>query len=360
MNAKLIEREWAILEEIIQYYSRHREAVSARTLSRQSRLALAPTTIRNLMENLGEYGFLSASGVTRGRVPTPQAYALYVERLCFRPASQEASAAGAQQGAAEADPVAAHEEEPSALLEPWLETNGQALSEATGYLAFLLEPQIDKMPLDWVRFLPVERDQLVVVLHTQLGLLQSKLLSVSEAYPAELLQRMEEFLRTHHRGQTLERVRREIMSGGPQELLEEMPSLGAAFRMLRRAFEWSQTPLLRSWGRERLYELPECAKVDVLIPLERICTSPGSLQEILKRAFPVHGLLAAMGETIGTGGLAAFSLLCAPFGWGEWRGWWGVIGPMWMDYERMIPLLLDRTAHLDAGLAQRVAAMDAH
>ena len=143
------QRELAILEEIIHFYMDKHEAISARTLSKISRLALSPTTIRNLMEDLSAEGFLTNEGVTRGRIPTQKAFAIYVTRLDEQ----------RQPPPARAPEISAMEEGRPALMDTVLEEIGAYLAEHTACAVSVVLPKRDHYPLNWARFAEIPGGQ---------------------------------------------------------------------------------------------------------------------------------------------------------------------------------------------------------
>ena len=74
-------REHEILTAIVETYIATGEPIGSRTLSRSSREGLSPATIRNVMSDLAEAGYLEQPHTSAGRVPTPEAYRYYVEQL---------------------------------------------------------------------------------------------------------------------------------------------------------------------------------------------------------------------------------------------------------------------------------------
>src|ERR687884_329572 len=74
-------REREILTAIVETYIASGEPVGSRTLSRVHKDGLSAATIRNVMADLADAGFLEQPHTSAGRVPTPQAYRYYVEQL---------------------------------------------------------------------------------------------------------------------------------------------------------------------------------------------------------------------------------------------------------------------------------------
>jgi len=89
-------RERQILTAIVETYIATGEPVGSRVLSRTNKDGLSAATIRNVMADLSDSGFLDQPHTSAGRVPTPEAYRYYVEQISGR----------AQISAAEQDKIA--------------------------------------------------------------------------------------------------------------------------------------------------------------------------------------------------------------------------------------------------------------
>lgn len=342
-----LKREQAILEEIIRYYMDRHEAISARTLSKISRLALSPTTIRNLMEDLSEEGFLTTEGVSRGRIPTQKAFAIHVTQLGDRPPPTPADTPN----------ITAMEEGEPPLLPSAVHQIGRYLEQHSGCAVCISLPRKDLYPLDWVRFSSIPYNQVLVSMRTLFGDLWSKVLISSDPFPEELLREVGRFINENYRGRTLEAIRDDIMAGEPKDLLADMPSLGAAFRMLRKAFEWNEEPKHRVWGMDNLYRMPECQDSELLVLIHKALEDPGFLTATLERARRVGGGWISLGTETGYAGLEMCALVGYPFAWREWRGLLGILGPMRMNHANVLGLAATAGQALGEHLEDSVAKL---
>ncbi len=75
------ERSKTLLKTLIERYIAEGQPVGSRTLSRYSGLDLSPATIRNVMSDLEEMGFISSPHTSAGRIPTPRGYRLFVDTM---------------------------------------------------------------------------------------------------------------------------------------------------------------------------------------------------------------------------------------------------------------------------------------
>jgi heat-inducible transcriptional repressor len=347
MNTQGLEpREKAILTEIIEYYFAHHQAISARTLAKISHLALSPTSIRNLMEDLSEAGYLTPYGVARGRIPTQKAFYIYMSAL--RPAGRGRAGRGR---AAREVPPAEGAVEPAESLEALLQAVGPALGERTGFAAAALLPAREHYPLDWVRFSPLGPRRVLAAVGTLFGEVWSKALASAEPVDPAVLAELERYICANFRGHTLAGVRAEIMRGEPLGLLGGASSLGAAFRLMRRAFDWGADPQWLAWGEERLFRVKTLQEPETLLRIHRALRDPELLPRAAERGRPIEGGWVAIGSETGLRGLEALSIVAWPFGWeGGWRGTIAVVGPMHMDYGRVLQTVADAAQALERHL----------
>jgi heat-inducible transcriptional repressor len=320
-------RQRAILLEIVQHYLAHSEPVSARLLSKISRLELSPTTIRNLMEDLSSEGLLTNEGVSRGRVPTQKAFSLYVASLGRGPAPR----------AGGPPPFAPPEGAAPASLAELLEQVGRFLVKRTECIALVALPPWDRYPMDWVRFAATPGGGVLVAVHTLLGDLLAKVIETSEPLPEDVLAGLQHHIAQGYRGRAIADIRSEIMAGEPKDVLGGVVSLGAAFRLLRRAFEWEERPRHTVWGQERLLGWRESAPQERLGQLLAALADPALFEIALAHAQPLEQGLIALGTDTGYPGLEEMALVAFPLRFGEnWSGWLALLGPMRMEYRLVL------------------------
>lgn len=341
-----LERELSILLEIIQYYLSEHEAVSARTLSKISTLSLSPTTIRNLMEDLSHEGYLTSEGVSRGRIPTQKAFTVYVSSLYkFASSPQERPAE-----------IPVEEEESQPDLEHILQSVATFLSEKTGFPVMVSLPEQDNYPLAWVRLTTAPGNKLLVGIQSMLGDLWCKALPGGELVPESVLKEVEDHICENYRGDPLRKIRNDIMAGAPKEIMESIPSLGPAFRLLRKAFEWDTEPRWRVWGQGTLYGIAEYQDPELLVKLTRALENPNLLKMALAGGRQVEGGMVAIGTETGIPGLESSSVVGAPFGFQGFQGTIGVLGPMRMDY----PFIFQLVSKVQAVLNEHVVELVRH
>src|SRR6187549_3944812 len=81
VDRMLSERAQSLLKALVERYIADGQPVGSRSLSRASNLELSPATIRNVMADLEEMGFVASPHTSAGRVPTPKGYRFFVDTL---------------------------------------------------------------------------------------------------------------------------------------------------------------------------------------------------------------------------------------------------------------------------------------
>jgi heat-inducible transcriptional repressor len=232
-----------------------------------------------------------------------------------------------------------------------LDQAGRYLAEQTGMVALVYLPPKDRFPLDWVQLHNASRKQVLVAVHTLFGDLWSKLIPAASPFPDDLLAQVAQYINGGYRGQPLEHIRRDVMTGEPKEVLERMPSLGAAFRLLRRAFEWEEGPEGRCWGRDNLLYMPQAQDPQRLQFFHRILGDPALLSNAVANSHAVEGGWVSIGTETGYRGLEDCSIAGHAFGAAGWQGQIGVLGPMGMNYGLVLQLTAQAASALTSLLA---------
>lgn len=202
-----------------------------------------------------------------------------------------------------------------------------------------------------MHFGAVPGTRVLVAVHTLLGNLWSKVLETPTSFPEELLRELMRFINERYRGAPLRRIRQDVMAGEPKEILDRMPSLGAAFRMLRKAFEWD-LPAQRAWGQEQVFQMQVGQDARRLYLLQQALADPDLLRRGLSLGREVAGARVALGTETGYEGLEESAVIGRAFGAEDWEGVLGVLGPMGMNYSRV----LDGVTHAAQLLSAAVAA----
>lgn len=333
----LNQRAELLLKTLIERYITDGQPVGSRTLAKETRLDLSPATVRNVMADLEEMGLVESPHTSAGRVPTQRAYRLFVDTLInVRPLDAEALQVIEQRLKEERDP------------QQLLETASSLLSEVTHLAGLVMLPRRALITLRQLDFVPLSRGRVLVILVTQDGRVQNRVIAADQNYrPAELVEAANYFNATYS-GVSLDEVKgallRELEADG-----EAMQALTAsALAMARQMFPEDDEPeddLLVS-GESNLFDIPRWSDINKLRELFDAFKTKQDLLHLLDKSLKASGLQIFIGSESGYHALHDCSVVAAPYTVdGKVVGTLGVVGPTRMAYGDVIPIV-DITARL--------------
>mgnify|MGYP001803155303 FL=1 len=203
-DESLSERQRDILTAIIEDFIKTAEPVGSRSLTKRKSIDLSPATVRNAMADQEELGLLSAPHASAGRLPTPAAFRVYVERLAQRgritPRERELIATITQSEAAEAGDISS-----------MLEEAGRVLATVSKQASLVLMPALDDVVFRHIEFVPVRERKILAVFVARSGLIQHRVLETEVEFDRDELTRMSNYLNSLLKDRTLSEVRLEIL-----------------------------------------------------------------------------------------------------------------------------------------------------
>jgi len=323
-------RSRTILKEIIRLHVDTGKPVSSRALFKSHRFHLSPASIRNIMADLTDAGFLAQPHTSAGRVPTDRAYRLYIDELMrhrkIAPDVREqvdsdlASAGGDVSGLFQAA--------------------SRLLSRLSGEVGFVVAPDALHTVIKSLRFLSVAPGKILVVQVNEPDVVQSRVLETDVDYTPAELDAVSERLTREFCGRTLHEVRRSLLAAMAEEK-------AACDRMLARGLTLGSRALDRDGG-ERVYfdgtakllEVPEFSDLASLKRILRAFDEKARLLDLLTRYLDAKGPCVVLGSETGLTADPQLSAVLTSYGTGETlTGMLGVIGPARREYPRVIPVV---------------------
>jgi heat-inducible transcriptional repressor len=328
----LDKRSRLLLKRLIEQYIAEGQPVGSRSLSKLSGLELSPATIRNVMADLEELGFVSSPHTSAGRVPTPRGYRFFVDTL-MTVQPLEAEQTQLMQGQLQvAEPQRA------------IQTAAQLLSSLSSFAGVVLSPR-RATTFRQVEFLRLSDRRILMIVVSPDGDVHNRILFVERPYTQPQLVEAANVLNQQYAGMSFEQARAR-MHGELSALRQEMADLmEAAVQAGAEEVERSD-PVVIS-GERKLLEVNDLAadmeKLRALFDLFEHKTRLLQLLDISGRAQGVQIYIGGESELVP---LDELSMVVAPYEVdGQVVGTLGVIGPTRMAYERVIPIV-DITARL--------------
>lgn len=341
--AELSKRERAVLSALVTEFTATGEPVGSRTLARKYDFELSPATIRNVMADLEERGFLAQPHASAGRVPTEKAFRLFIDALMrVRQLSQ-----------VDASKIAGYFGEPH-LGPDLLRGVGKLLSDMTGAAAVLLRSRLVERALTTLRFIRTRPNEVLGVLVFSDGTVENRFVRVDPEPTERELERLHNMLATVVEGKTLSSVR-EYFVRSADEHRDELAALRrVGSELLAGAIDASSAqPEVIIEGQARLFERPEFESTERLRDLVRALEDREQLVGLLDDIIETRRVQVLLGgETRDTVGYPV-SLIAAPYDeGGRPGGAVGIIGPTPMDYPTLIPVVRATAEAMSAALSK--------
>ena len=329
----LSERAQILLKTLVERYIAEGQPVGSRALSKYSGLDLSPASIRNVMADLEDLGFIASPHTSAGRVPTSRGYRFFVDTLLtIKPLDRiEINQLEGQ----------LHAENRQRLVT----SVSQVLSDLTRFAGVVMTPRRSG-GFRHIEFLKLSERRILLIFVTPDGDVQNRILATDRSYsPAELVEAAN-ILNQNFAGLSFEETRKRLVQE-LKELRENMMQLmtRALDAGSQAASEAAEEVVIS--GEGRLLDVQDLSSnMQRLRNLFDLFERKTGLLQLLDVSSRAHGVQIFIGGESGLVPLDECSVVTAPYEVdGQIVGTVGVIGPTRMAYERVIPIV-DVTAKL--------------
>jgi len=240
----LDDRSRSLLKALIERYIADGQPVGSRALAKISGLDLSPATIRNVMADLEDAGFVASPHTSAGRVPTARGYRLFVDSLLtVRPL-----------GAQQVDQIegALHIAQPQQLIA----SASQLLSSLTHFAGIVMVPRRNSPRIRQIEFLNLSEKRILLIIVTSDGDVQNRILLTEKAYTPSELVTAANYLNQHFSGLDFEQIRLRLQSELQQLRDDIKPLMQAALEAGDDALSDTATPYVIS-GEKNLLDVEE-------------------------------------------------------------------------------------------------------
>jgi heat-inducible transcriptional repressor len=325
-------RAQTLLKALIERYIADGQPVGSRALSKISGLELSPATIRNIMADLEEMGYVSSPHTSAGRIPTPRGYRIFVDTLLTVQHIDEGD-------------VGNRMRLPAQQPQKVIATAAQMLSSLSQFAGVVQSPRRESV-FQQIEFLRLSEKRILLVIVDPRGDVQNRLLLTDVDYtPSQLIQSAN-YLNQNFGGLTFDQVRARL-TGELRQLRDDMG------RLMQAAVE-AGSEAMADQGDEMVI-----AGERNLLSVSDLSSNMSSLRQMFEMFEQKTGLMQLLDMSSKAGGVQIFiggesnlvpmdemSVVTAPYEVnGRIVGTLGVIGPTRMAYERVIPIV-DITAKL--------------
>lgn len=328
----LSDRTRRILATLVRSYIETGEPVASATLAHRAGLNLSSATVRNVLAQLEEMGFVWQPHTSSGRVPTDTGYRCYVDMLLdTRRSTKDASAVEARLRQEAGD---------APLMDDLLSSTSHVLSEAGNGVGFAIAPPNAQALFQRIEFVPLSGNRILVVVVASGNQVSQKTVDIGEAVNTSELMQAANFLNSEFSGCTLDEVRAGVIDRLKQERSLYDQLLGLALRLASSSFENLDRPtsVYVDGATTLLEEVVQASGISTatLKALWRMVEEKQRLVRMLTEYIDGPGLTVVIGAEHSDPELRPFSLIAATYFDGRSTGTVGIIGPTRMRYSKAI------------------------
>lgn len=329
-----------VLLAVLRGYVESGQPVGSRDACEQSGLTVSSATVRGAMAELMDLGLLEQPHTSAGRIPTDAAFRLWVDQLLHDP----------EHGGAVPRDVARELDGPVAAVEVGLRRAADVLTHVTGQLGFCLALEGERTRLACLRFVRVSSERVMALLVSEGDVVRTRLVDERECDQRKL-DRISGSLSRLVAGLTLEEARARLSN----EIEGDRAQRDALWRKLvalgRLGLQVEVEAELYVGDRTRMLSQPEFEDGQRLRELLRALDEKQRMLALLDHVLTAGAMRVVIGDELGDPGVARCAVVAEAVGSAPLRGGLGVIGPVRMRYDRVIPLVRYVSGKLGPGLA---------
>jgi len=336
---QLSERAQVLLKTLIERHIRDGQPVGSKTLLEEAGLPVSAATVRNVMSDLEERGYLVSPHTSAGRIPTSAGYRLFVDSL-LQVQQLDQQAIATLRGAFNPD-LPARE---------LVQSASRLLSAVTAQAGVVTVPRQQPSQLRQVEFLPLSGERVLVILVVNEREVQNRIIHTQRQYTEEELRLATTLVNQRFAGQHLSQVKQQIIREMEAERMSIVRCMRTTLDLASQVFdqeaEASDEEEYLVAGEGQLLGSATPPELERLQDLFEGFRRKNDLLDLLERSTRAQGIQIFIGEEAGFEVLGGYSVVTAPYTDGaRTLGVLGVIGPTRMAYDKVIPIV-DVTARM--------------
>lgn len=330
----LDERNKEVLCAVIQCCINSPGPVGSRVVTKKFSFGLSPATIRNIMSDLEEMGYLQQPHTSAGRVPTDSGYRFYVNMLIAEKSSLP-------------------KELPSGFykkiemlkndMNTFPDETSKMLSSLSHYIGITMYPNTNMTALTKIKFLRYRTNQLAVILFTDDGMIRNKTISVELDISQKDLNRIAEYINSEFGGCTLAEIKKSILKEMTKDKILCDKLISEAIKICKNIFS-SLPGSIHISGLSEMLDLPDFCDINKIKELLRTIEDKHTIVRLLDKISNTEGIQVFIGAENPLDEMKKFSMVVSTYKErNKSVGAIGLIGPTRMDYLKAISIV-DLTA----------------
>lgn len=332
IHDSLNEREKLILRSIVQQFILTASPVGSRNITKRFDIGVSPATVRNIMSDLEDSGFINHPHTSAGRVPTDKGYRYYVDSL------MEIQMISSSEKRIIDRTLETKNNEPDEILK----IASRLLSSITKQIACVTYPTLDHGILTKIQLVSLSSTRLLVVVSIQSGLVKTITLEFETEINQEKLSNVESLINEKLNGLTFQEIRDTAKDRLSDFAGEEKPIMRLFVDSVDKIFkDVKKDEKILITGATNIIQQPEFDEPGKFQGVIELIEDKDIIIHIMdkKKSDYDNNILITIGSENEDEKLNEFSLITKEYSFGETSGTVGIIGPKRMEYSKVVAIV---------------------
>ena len=341
ISQPLHEREENVLSSVIHTYVATAKPVGSQVIA--EKMDLSSATIRHVLVDLENKGFLTHPHTSAGRIPIDQGYRFYVDRLM-----QARALNLKEKNQIEQDYHKAKDE-----VETLMRHTAKIISAMTRLAGLAVFHVPQEVSLDHFKIVAIDSRKVMVILVMGQGLVKEEVVWMEGPVQLKEVAKITQLLNSRFGGKTLAQIRESLLAEIEKAKKNKLSIIETALKLIEGALQF-ESDEIHLEGASYLTEQPEFQNVQMMEQVLRLVEEKQPLAHILGRSWGKPGLAVEIGSEFPQAALRNFSFVHIPYYYqGKVVGALGVLGPTRMAYDRVASVVQHMARHLESALSFR-------
>lgn len=328
----LNDREKTILRSIIHQFILTASPVGSRNITKKFNIGYSPATVRNIMSDLEETGFINHPHTSAGRVPTDKGYRYYVDKLMevhqLKNSEKDIIGKILDNNLSETDEI--------------LKIATRLLSNITKQIAYVTYPTLEKGILEKIQLVSLTSTRLLVVVSIKSGLVKTITLEFQTELDLSKLHNVERLLNERLSGLNFKEIRDTFKERFTDIRADEKPIIRLFFDSVDKIFmDNKKEDNLVITGAMNVIQHPEFGDPEKFQSVVELIEDKDIIIHIMekKKMENLNNVIISIGGENEDEKLNEYSLITKEYTFGETSGTVGIIGPKRMEYSKVLALV---------------------
>jgi heat-inducible transcriptional repressor len=331
IDQELNEREKSILRSIVQQFILTASPVGSRYIVKKYDIGFSPATVRNIMSDLEESGFINHPHTSAGRVPTDKGYRFYVDSLMDIPSLNQAEKGIINKS------FSSEIEDTDDLFR----LASKLMSQITRQIACVTYPKLDRGVLQKIQLVSLSSTRLLIVLSIKSGLVKTITLEVKTDIKESQLNYIESLLNERLSGLTFDEIRKSFKERFSDVSDEQKPIIRIFVDSVDKIFvDSKKDERVYITGAKHVLTQPEFENPEKFQGVIELIEDKDIIIHILeKRDKNADDVIISIGRENKNIKLDEYSFVSKEYNYGETSGTLGIIGPKRMEYSKVVAIV---------------------